>query len=89
MKDLKDRYHEFKIACEILQTNASQKAKEWDVSPTAVMYAAKGANRSPRLRKLISQTIKQAQEVVPFSYPSNGQTNGQVENSEKRESEAA
>lgn len=79
MSTIKDRYHEFKIACEILETNPSQKAKDWGVSATAVMYAAKGANRSPRLRKLISKTIKEAQEVVPFSYPTNGQTNGQLQ----------
>lgn len=72
MKDIKDRWHEFTISCEILGTNANQIAKDLKVSRTSVEYAARGVMKSPRIRKKITETIKEAKELIPFEYPDEG-----------------
>lgn len=67
MGNQKDILYELEIGCTILKTSINALAQQWGVSHTHVRSVARGETKSARIRKKIRQTIRSAQEKVPFN----------------------
>lgn len=71
MVNQKNILYELEISCTILKTSINALANEWNVSHTHVRSVARGTTKSARIRKRIRETIRDAQQKVPFEIKQN------------------
>ncbi len=81
---MKDIFHQLKIAMAINEESLLGLSRKWDVSDTHIREVARGKNVSEPMRNKILNYIEESKNIVHFSYPTNGQTNGQGLKQENR-----